>query len=533
MSTERFISDIITGDPVFHIETIQNNSQVVDYQREIARLIGIYDRLSIKACHGVGKTWIAARIVLWFLPTYYPSKIITTAPTARMVKQLLWSEIRAGYKNCSVPLGGNILTTEWKIEDDWFALGFSPAKEAGADHDAIATTFQGFHSQHMLFVLDEATGVRKQVYDQLEGMTTGGFFKILAIGNPTSKASQFYLCFHGKKAILWKKKTINCFDSPNLKANNLNNESDLRKELTLLESLDFERQIKRMKSYLQPNGFLVTARWVMERALEWGIDHPLFRSKVLAEFPEEDENALFTLTQVTEAINRESETKPKVSRRCIGVDPARFGGDKTIITVMEDEQVIKIIALKRRRTTYVTGKVIDLVRHLRLNDKTIQGVDKDQDRVNSELILVDGTGLGAGVVDQLVEANKKKIIESRVLECHFGASAADKRDTMTKQNKDKEHYVNFKAKIFSLLSKDLSDNIILPDENDSEVYQDQLPSINYDFDSKGKLEIESKDAYKKRTGRHSPDEADSLALANWGRHVKIPNTTKGPWAYRL
>jgi hypothetical protein len=71
-----------------------------------------------------------------------------------------------------------------------------------------------------------------------------------------------------------------------------------------------------------------------------------------------------------------------------------------------------------------------------------------------------------------------------------------------------------KAKLFVDLARDLKDEIVLLDD---EVYSEELPTIRYRYDSKGRWLIESKDDYKKRTGRGSPDSADSLALANSGR----------------
>jgi len=49
------------------------------------------------------------------------------------------------------------------------------------------------------------------------------------------------------------------------------------------------------------------------------------------------------------------------------------------------------------------------------------------------------------------------------------------------------------------------------------VYNSQLPTIKYKFNSSGKMIIESKDDYKARTGKPSPDESDSLAMANFAR----------------
>jgi hypothetical protein len=69
-----------------------------------------------------------------------------------------------------------------------------------------------------------------------------------------------------------------------------------------------------------------------------------------------------------------------------------------------------------------------------------------------------------------------------------------------------------------MLSNDLKEKIdLIDDEN----YLKELPTLKASFDGKGRLKIESKDDYKKRTGRNSPDFADSLALSNLGRYVNI------------
>ena len=84
--------------------------------------------------------------------------------------------------------------------------------------------------------------------------------------------------------------------------------------------------------------------------------------------------------------------------------------------------------------------------------------------------------------------------------------------------REKEKYVNVKARMYDLLAKDMRSRIALLDE---EVYLSELPSIQYSYDSKGRMQIESKDQYKKRTGRGSPDHADSLALANFGHYDEL------------
>jgi hypothetical protein len=141
-----------------------------------------------------------------------------------------------------------------------------------------------------------------------------------------------------------------------------------------------------------------------------------------------------------------------------------------------------------------------------------------------DVIVVDETGLGGGVVDLLVEVRNAGVkihshVEIRGVQFGAGFDAES-------QAAEKEKYVNVKARMFDLLARDMRTRIELMDE---EVYQAELPSVQYSYDSKGRMEIESKDKFKKRTGRGSPDHADSLALANFGHYdeLTVGSFTKG------
>ena len=66
------------------------------------------------------------------------------------VRKVLWREIRRAYGKAKVPLGGEILQTELRIADRWYAFGFSPDEP---------TNFSGLHAEYVLVIIDEATGV--------------------------------------------------------------------------------------------------------------------------------------------------------------------------------------------------------------------------------------------------------------------------------------------------------------------------------------------------------------------------------------
>lgn len=509
---ESVIVNRCLNDPVFHIEHVQGIDTLEEYHKRIAMAVAKYSRVAISACHDLGKTYIMAKIVLWFQSCHPGAICITTAPTARQVNHLLWAEIRKGFKGSRYPLGGRMLKTPyWKIDEDWYALGFSPETSASdGKTQGTDSAFQGFHGRYVLIVFDEATGIKPPIWMQAEGMLTSGNVKFVVIGNPTAKNSNFYQCF---KKRMWHKINLSCFDSPNFVSNGIRDLDELRTEVDLVSSMDEAEAQERIVSYKVVQPYLLTLGWAVQMAVdEWGIDHPLFQSKVLGQFPDEDENVMFPLGLVEQANSRDYKVDSQ-DARYIGVDPARFGSDKTVITVIEGWKVVLRDEISQKSTTFVSGRVTELVNSFARRER--------------DLVLVDGTGIGAGVVDQLRQNKDIGVIDKGVYiyECHFGASSKDPLAPSREQEYDEKHFFNWKAKAFQKLKKDLQGKLDLGGHG---VYEKELPTIIYGFDSKGRIKIESKDEYKKRTGRPSPDSSDSIALANMGRHVTIPVETDGP-----
>jgi len=115
----------------------------------IEALVG-HDRVTARSSHAIGKSFIGSEIVLWFLNCHVPSTVVTTAPTARQVRDILWREINAQYNNSKYSLGGRILTQQLIMNrEKWFAIGYTTE-----EHDT--DKFQGFHNENILVLIDEA-----------------------------------------------------------------------------------------------------------------------------------------------------------------------------------------------------------------------------------------------------------------------------------------------------------------------------------------------------------------------------------------
>jgi hypothetical protein len=473
------------------------------YQRQINQAIADHERVAISACHDVGKSWDLARIVLWFGTCFPYCKVITTAPTYNQVKNILWSEIRSAFAKSKAPLGGRMNLTEWQVtkEGDWFALGFTPRNELTSESgQGTQSSFQGFHAPYILIVFDEATGIPFNIWTMAEGIMTSANVKFVAIGNPTSRMAEFFKCFSSPE---WHKIKLSCFDSPNLIANGITDIEKLRAEVDIVRSLNDSEAQARMRDYKVVKPYLLSLKWVVSMAMprKWGIEHPLFISKCLGEFPKDSDGTLMPLGYVEEAMLR-TYWPTDSDRKTMGVDVARFGTDATVMTMLHGKKWTGRRALIKKGTMEVAGECIALNRE--------QGP--------FDVIVVDETGIGGGVVDALNEAKREnpELRNTEIRGVQFGAACAD--------DENKAKFVNLKARMFRLLSDDLrsTDGLTLPGEAEyRDIYLDELPTILYAYDSKGRMLVESKDDYKKRTGRKSPDDADSLALANFGRYDEI------------
>ena len=206
--------------PPFHIPPNKRFDRSVEFvrrdlktplwgkQAQILRSIKRNRRVAVRSCNGSGKTFVAACAVIWWLMAHPndPAMVVTTAPTQHQVRDLLWREIRTLYfKNTSVfPSTTTITHTTLELSPKHYATGLSTDSPE---------RFQGFHETNILFVVDEASGVREEVYDATEGSMTSRSARLLLIGNPTSLAGTFYKAFHQRRT-QYKKIHISAFDTP-------------------------------------------------------------------------------------------------------------------------------------------------------------------------------------------------------------------------------------------------------------------------------------------------------------------------------
>lgn len=249
---------------------------------------------------------------------------------------------------------------------------------------------------------------------------------------------------------------------------------------------------------LVPDGLrpmLVSQEWAEDARKRWGTDSPLYQSKVLGEFPDVSEDTLIPAAWIIAAQQRELAPEPP---GVLGVDVARFGSDRSVVYHRQGGYVRLYRDWAHHPTTATAGLVIEALRD-----------------TGAERAQVDGVGVGGGVVDMLNEQGYP------VTDLQAGGSA-----------RDGKRFKNARAEWYWTLRElfDPANAAIDIDPHDDELAS-QLGSLKFIYDSRGRVQIESKDDMRKR-GMPSPDRADALMLA-CANQVSTPHVAEAIYRQTL
>lgn len=336
----------IRRDPVAFVQEWLGED-IYHKQKEILLSVRDHRRTSVASCHASGKSFTAARVVIWFLHAFVNSMVITTAPTFNQVQNVLWREIRTAASRPRYPLLGTVLKTRYEIGPSWYAMGFKPA-------DNETDRFQGFHSENILLVIDEAAGIPEPVFDATNAMMTSQDARMLLIGNPTNSAGTFYDSHHRLRT-QYNTIKISAYDTPNFQAG----------------------------STVRP--YLITHEWTNDVITSHGMDSPYVQSRVYANFPIIGDNTIIPLAWIEACSIQEVETTDGEIEA--GLDVARFGQDENAICVRKGPKVL----LEDHWGGVDTMATVARVRNILAG---FPGLKR---------IKVDVIGVGAGVCDRLKE----------------------------------------------------------------------------------------------------------------------------------
>lgn len=402
-------------------------------QRQVLQALRPGARIAIRSSHGVGKSALLAWSIIWFLALHPMANVPCTAPTFHQLKDVLWKEVRKWIS--ASPLSGMFKVTASEVA----VVGYEQAWFAAARTSTVPENLQGFHAEHLMYVIDEASGVRPEVMEVVQGALTSKDTMLIMAGNPTQLKGMFYDAFHSKRG------SYTCFHFSYLDSHNQEDAQKYRNEI----------------------------------AQKYGEESDIFRVRVLGEFPRGEPDAFISLELAESAMMRDvNEEGPWA----IGVDPARFGDDESVICYRRGRTVYPLLGYRNINGARLMEEILKVVQDVRKTgyNETIP-------------VRVDETGVGASVVDFLLEVSDRWNLE--VIPLGFGW-AGDK------------HHADLGTMMWSEM-KEALDQISLPDD---EELIGQLVSRKFRIQPlDGRIKLERKEEMKRR-GKGSPDRADALAL---------------------
>lgn len=428
-------------------------------QREILQAVQEHRFVAVETGHGVGKSFAAACLVVWWMSAFPGAQVITMAPTANLVQNILWRKIRELHRTSLIPLPGRVLETpRWEVAPHWFAIGLSPRR--GRVERSAFTAAQGFHGDKLLVVLDEAGGIPRELFETAESLVTSQGSRLLAIGNPVGESGPFY---EATRAPSYVHLRISCLEHPNV----------AQRQEIIPGAVSWEWVKERFQRWATPCDPSDPDSLPFDG--QWWKPSGVLMARVLGIPPREADMALVTVPWLEAARMNDLGPSPPV---VLGIDPAHGGGARTAFVVRAGGRVEAVVRRDFSRIEEIGRMALSL---------------REEHRV--EAIFVDGIGIGAGVVDWLRErgADARGILVS---------GAARKPET----------FANLRSELFWRLREALKEGeLALPKD---ELLDEELMGIRYDFDPKGRIALEPKKVTEDRI-RRSMDSADALALTMW------------------
>lgn len=403
-------------------------------------------RLIVKSAQGVGKTRSMAVAALWFFFRSKDALVIITAPTDRQCKSVYFSEVRRVLAE-----GPEFMRDMVEVTATQLTMRGRPVWRMLGVTASSPEAAAGWHAKHMSIFIEEVSGMDDAVLEAFIGTASGPQDVIAAIGNPTKTEGMLFKAFEGgpKMAKAWPFRLT-------LSKLTLSQE---RPDLASPKTIDTLRD-------------------------EHGEDSDFYRVRVLGEFPSQSGQTILNFADIQRAVETpvwkgiKGGTDPHLRR--IGIDFAREGGDKNAVAMRQGNAIVALWS--------------DVCEPVEALEKAREMQAEWGWSDESCLWVLDVVGIGQGMIEPARRMGKI-IMEYG---SHFKAPVIEYDDLQT----------HAWYRLREIVSHQIAH---LPASDDPEGLIQQLAlrhsGIN---DRTGKIRVESKKDYKRRTGMTSPDEGDAV-----------------------
>jgi len=455
--------------------------------------------------HNTSKTYMLARVVLWFLDTHQDSLVVTSAPKQAQLTLHLWAEIQKIFHKFKkvrpkAALYNLRLVVEERDEKEavdlenadlsksWQAVGFVAG--VGSDEQS-ATKAQGFHRKDMLLIVEETPGMPDAIMTAFMNTCTGDNNIILAVGNPDSQLDPLHLfCELGNV----RNYRVSALDYPNVV---------LGKEL-MPGAVTVQSIARRLEQYKDVNS-------------------PMYLSRVRGISPAQSSDSLIKLDWIKNC--RDHDLPYDYSYHAVGVDVANsVEGDKAALAWMRGNQLDEMQDFFCKNATHLAYNLFMDTATLDEHNYNDYGTSKLEDYdVMDGLIGVDTVGVGVATFNAFLDHGYNPVsLCGKQWDEVIPIDGADfLPDGKKNPNAGKPRYKfqNLRSHMAWELRTDLQDGNIkinITDEDEFNLLCKELIAVRFK-ESGNYIVVESKENIKKRLGGKSPNKFDALMYANWTR----------------
>jgi phage terminase large subunit len=451
-----FVTGVL-GVPPFGAEGVDPADAMERWQDQFLRGFPTNTLHSVVSGHGVGKSTMIAWLTIWFVLTHYDAKCVVTANSQDQLRDNNWPEIKKWATKLPDALKDQLRVDEEKISLKAVpAMSFAVRRTASADRPEA---LQGIHAKHVLYLIDEASGIPDIVFEVAQGaLSTDG--AMAALFSNGTRASGFFYDTHHRHRSLWRTMVVNAEDVP--------------------------RAQQSVRQYAETYG---------PASNKYGV-------RVQGKFPTQDDETVIALALVLEAKGRDVMISNEWP--VWGVDVARFGDDSTTVAARQGNTLL---------TQYLREwKGLD---HIQIAGRINEMYQRAPNHEKPKQIIVDTIGIGTGTYDML------KAPGSVTAEITTGCNVSEATTHSETEERvrdelwfaGREWFRNRQCSI-QLIPHDPAAMLLL------EKLIGELTGPTYDFTRLGKHKVESKADMKKR-GIPSPNLADAFLNTFYaGKHIR-------------
>jgi hypothetical protein len=398
---------------------------------------------------GIGKSALVSWLVLWMMSCHFGSTTILSANTDTQLSDKTFGEI-----NNWLAMAINnywFEATQKSIKPaEWYKSLLEKEMQIGCTYYYAngvlwnpdnPESFAGAHSQiGMMVLFDESSGIPENIWTVSKGFfTEKTIYRFwFAFSNPRAGAGAFFDVFSDPQSG-WHTRQINSLDVEDIDKTEL--EDIIRK---------------------------------------YGSDSDEARVEVFGQFPRQGDRQFISRAIVDEAVVRELERYDVNEPLLMGVDPARFGDDSTVIRFRSgrDARSIPSLELRGLDNMQVVAHIVQLIY-----------------KYKPDGVFID-SGAGAGIIDRLRE------LKYHVFEVGFGTASTE------------HQYFDHRTELWAKMRDWLPGALI---DNHKQLKADLCNPEKELVGRESKEKLESKEKMKKR-GIKSPNHGDALAMTF---HAKI------------